>query len=294
MLHIPVRTFRGNAQQPCKPEMSALRSTNQKVFGNSGDDVVMERIEREREYFDELVVQGSATRNILDRFSKAFYEKGVRGRLWAPVWQTFNFEGTVVLDYGCGAGDFSLLLASRGAQVYGVDISPKLIEQAQASVAGSALNGCAPKFLVADAHHTPFKDSSFDYVFGNGALHHLDLSKAFPEIARVLKPGGKAVFQEPMYYHPALWLVRRLTSKVHTVDERPLLLSDLEHGRKWFRVCRHREHFLLAVFAAPVHLLGTEFALSVIGGLDRFDGLLMRAFPALRSLAWLTVMELEK
>lgn len=253
-----------------------------------------EREAREREFFDELVAKGSATRSALDRFSEAFYEKGSQGRLWRDFWETARLEGAVVLDYGCGDGDFSRMLASRGARVYGIDISPNLVERARIAAAGMGLDGRTPEFFVGDAHHTPFEDAMFDYVLGNGALHHLDLDKAFAEIARVLKPSGKAVFQEPMYHHPLLWTLRRLTPKTHTADERPLSLADIERARKWFRDCRHREHFLFAVFAAPAHLLGKRFALSAISGLDRFDELLMRALPGLRRFAWLTVFEMEK
>jgi SAM-dependent methyltransferase len=255
---------------------------------------VDDREARERVFFDELVTAGSATRSVLDRFSEAFYEKGSQGRPWSSFWETAELEGTVVLDYGCGNGEFSMILASRGARVFGIDISPKFIEQARAVAAKMRHNGSAPEFVAGDAHHTPFNDAMFDYVVGNGALHHLDLEKAFAEIARVLKPGGKAVFLEPMYHHPLLWTLRRLTAKTHTADERPLSLADIEHARKWFRACRHREHFLFAACAAPVHLLGKNFALAVIGALDRMDQQLMRLLPGLRRFAWLTVMEMEK
>jgi len=269
-------------------------SRTQKCHNNCAETIVLDRIKREQEFFDELVGESSAARKLLDQFSKAFYEKGVGGRLWTPVWQAVNLKGSVVLDYGCGVGDFSLLLARRGARVYGLDISPKLIEQARASVIGSGLNGLAPEFLVGDAHQTPFEDSSFDYVFGNGALHHLDFTRACTEISRILKPGGRAMFQEPMYHHPLMWTLRRLTPKTHTADERPLSLTDIDQATKLFRVRKHREHFLFAVLAAPAHLFGRRFALSVIGGLDRFDSLVMKAFPGLRHFAWLTVLEMEK
>ena len=253
-----------------------------------------DRLKREQEFFDELVVEQSTTRGMLDRFSKAFYEKGSKGRLWAPVWKAVNLRDAVVLDYGCGDGQFSQVLANRGAHVTGIDISPKIIEQAQTTAAGAGLNGYTPKFLVADAHHTPFDDASFDYVFGNGALHHLDLPKAWAEVARVLKPGGKAIFQEPMHDHPLLWTLRRLTPKTHTADERPLSFTDIETARGWFKTCSHREHFVFAVLAAPSHLLGNQFALSVVGGIDRVDGALMKVIPGLRRFAWLTVLEMEK
>jgi len=249
---------------------------------------------REREYFDALATESSSTHNLLARFSEAFYEKGSRGRLWSPFWETTDLKGATVLDYGCGDGGFSTLLASRGARVFGIDISSKVIEQARAGASRLACNGGTPQFVAADAHHTPFGDAMFDYVVGNGALHHLDLVGAFAEIARVLKPGGKAVFQEPMYHHPLLWTLRRLTPNDHTADERPLSFADIESARKWFRSCRHREHFLFAVCAAPARLLGKRFSLSLIGALDRVDEQLMRLLPWLRRYAWLTVMEMEK
>ncbi len=255
---------------------------------------MQERETREKEFYDELATEGSVTRSLLDRFSEAFYEKGNRGRMWAPLWKTLDLRGAVVLDYGCGGGGFSLRLASLGAHVVGVDISPKLIEQARASASKVGMNGSSPLFTVADAHRTPFGDNSFDYVFGNGALHHLDLDRAYAEIARVLKPGGKALFMEPMYHHPLLRALRRLTPKSHTADEKPLSLQDMEQARKWFCECSHREHFLVAVCFAPAHVLGKRAALAVLDVVDGFDQFLMRLMPSLRKYAWLSMMELEK
>ena len=204
-----------------------------------------DRLSREKEFHDELVLEPHKTRSLLDRFSDGFYEKGSRGRLWGSFWETTNLKGAVVLDYGCGRGGFSQMLANLGASVYGIDISPHLIEYARTWTA-NAMNGSSrlPRFLVCDAEHTPFSDGTFDYVLGNGALHHLDLDGAYAEIARVLKPGGKAAFMEPMYHHPLLWSLRRLTPKAHTVDEKPLSLADIDKAKQWFRVCSHREHFL--------------------------------------------------
>ncbi len=252
------------------------------------------RLAREKEFYNELVVEGSVVRRLLDRFSDGFYDKGPRGRLWGSFWDQVDLKGAVVLDYGCGRGEFSRMLADLGADVYGIDISPELIGKAQ--MFATQGNGCfgSVRFFVGDAHRTPFPDNFFDYVLGNGALHHLDLDRAFAEIARITKPGGKVRFMEPMYLHPLLWSLRRLTPKIHTADERPLSWADLEKPKRLFRVCSHQEHFLFSVCAAPAHFLGRSFALSVIGTLDRLDQLAMRVQPWLRRFAWYTVLELEK
>jgi SAM-dependent methyltransferase len=250
------------------------------------------RVEREQEFYDDLTEGTSRVHRLLGRFSKGFYEKGPRGRLWAPVWQRVDLRGATVLDYGCGDGGFSWLLTGLGAKVVGMDISPRSIGQARA--AGPVGSSEFPQFLVGDGHRTPFADGAFDYVVGNGALHHLDLDRAYAEIARVLRPGGEAIFQEPMCHHPLLWLLRRLTPKDHTADESPLSAGDIRGAKRWFRKVSHRDHFLLAVCAAPAHLLGMRAALTAVGLLDRIDQFLMRVAPRLRGLAWLTMLEMQK
>lgn len=270
--------------------MSSFRArTPQPVLDGSE---IRDRLLREKQYFDQHGGNGFKDRRWIARLSGVFYDKTARGRLWAPVWRTVDLRGKKVLDYGCGDGAFSSLLVSRGAMVCGIDISSELIKRAQ--TANPAQPNGFPQFFVADAHHTPFPDGQFDLVFGNGALHHLDLMRAYGEIARVLKPEGRAFFQEPMYYHPLIWLLRRLTPKLHTEDERPLGMNEIAGAGRWFRKVRHREHFFLAVCAAPVHLVGRRAALAVIGGIDRADQILMRIAPPLRRLAWLTMLEMEK
>ncbi len=247
---------------------------------------------REQAFFDELEVRGSKTRKLLDRFSEVFYDEGPDGRLWGPVWEAVDFRGRAVLDYGCGDGHFAHMVARRGGHAFGIDISPQLIMKAERSTPKQP-NGF-PKFLVADAHATPFPAASFDFVVGNSALHHFDLDLAYAEIARLLKPQGKGLFMEPMYHHPLLWLLRRLTPNNRTDDEKPLSITDVEKAERWFRTVLHREHFLTAVCAAPTHLLGRSLALRTIGSLDRVDGVLFRIVPPLRSLAWLTMTEMQK
>ena len=106
-----------------------------------------------------------------------------------------NPRGLEVLDYGCGAGENSVILAALGAKVWGIDLSPDLIEIAKRRL---DRNGLQASFKVASAYETNFPDDSFDVVFGIAILHHLNLEMASREVCRVLKPGGSAIFAEPI------------------------------------------------------------------------------------------------
>ncbi|HEX5483523.1 MAG TPA: class I SAM-dependent methyltransferase [Terriglobia bacterium] len=106
-----------------------------------------------------------------------------------------NPRGLEVLDYGCGAGENSVILAALGAKVSGIDLSPDLVEIAKRRL---DRNGLEASFKVASAYETGFPDDSFDVAFGIAILHHLDIERAAREVYRVLKPGGSAIFAEPI------------------------------------------------------------------------------------------------
>src|SRR5258708_24415163 len=73
-----------------------------------------------------------------------------------------------------------------------------------------------------EAHHTSFHDANFELVVGRSIIHHLDWEAAIREVGRILKPGGVAVFTEPLGGNPAAKLIRKLTPKARTRDERPV------------------------------------------------------------------------
>src|SRR4051812_29418767 len=105
--------------------------------------------------------------------------------------------GRTVVDFGCGSGANSLLLARRGARVIGVDISEALIRLARRRL---EVNGLADRaqFIGGSAHDVPIKDAVVDVVLGIAVLHHLNVDAASREVHRILKPGGRAIFQEPV------------------------------------------------------------------------------------------------
>src|SRR5436305_14921387 len=98
------------------------------------------------------------------------------------------------LEVGAGTGYFSLNLLQAGVvgEATCTDISPGMVstlgENAQRL-------GLAVRTARADAESLPFADESFDLVLGHAVLHHLpDLERAFSELHRVLRPGGRIVF----------------------------------------------------------------------------------------------------
>lgn len=90
-----------------------------------------------------------------------------------------------VLDLGTGTGSVARLVAERfpDAEVVGVDIAERMIDEARAKTEGDRVH-----YVVADAQHLPFEDEAFDLVtLGN-------MIPFFDELARVVAPGGRALF----------------------------------------------------------------------------------------------------
>lgn len=93
-----------------------------------------------------------------------------------------------ILDVGCGAGFFSVLLAKEGYQVTGVDLTPDMVENAR-TLAEEEKTDC--EFFVMDAENLRFADESFDVVISRNLTWTLpDVKSAYREWVRVLKKGG--------------------------------------------------------------------------------------------------------
>lgn len=103
-----------------------------------------------------------------------------------------DVTGLDVLEYGCGAAQFGLALAARGARVVGLDLSAAQLGHARRH----ATDAATPLPVVcASATAAPFADASFDLVFcDHGAMSFCDPALTVPECARLLRDGGRLVF----------------------------------------------------------------------------------------------------
>lgn len=145
---------------------------------------------------------------ILDDPAEPYYERRQLYRRVLAVLMAEPIAGQRVLDYGCGTGDWGLMLATEGARVTCLDLSPVAIEVVarRAAASGVEIRGCAR-----DASDLScFADGEFDLIYGSAALHHtLKYPGAVSELLRVLKPGGRLVLAETFGNNPLLNLARR-------------------------------------------------------------------------------------
>jgi len=162
-------------------------------------------------------------------------------------------EGRTVLDYCCGTGQTSVDLAVAGANVYGIDIAA---EEIQAAWARAKEDGVSERtrFLVMDAENLAFPDRAFDFIVCNGVLHHLDLEKAYPELSRVLKPGGQIICLEALGYNPLIQLYRKLTPRLRTAWEAKhiLTMKQVAQARTYFVKVDVKFYYLFSILAVPL------------------------------------------
>ena len=148
----------------------------------------------------------------LDNPAHPFYE---RRRLYASAMQALSaapLAGQNVLDYGCGPADFGLWLATEGACVTVLDLSPAAIELAlkRARASGVSVRGIAAHAARLDM----LRDGEFDLVFACAALHHtMKYPGAVEELARIMKPGARLVLCETWGGNPLLNAVRRFRAR---------------------------------------------------------------------------------
>ena len=182
---------------------------------------------------DRTVLEGNC-----DNPAHPFYERRQLYRATIAKLESEPLRGRRVLDYGCGPADFGLWMATEGAEVTLLDLSPLAIEL---GLKRAAASGVTVRGVAADAAHLPmFQDAEFDLVFACAALHHtMKYPGALEELARVLRPGGRLILCETWGGNPVLNVARRLRAVVAGEQEEQgeeIILNrrELRRVEPWF------------------------------------------------------------
>jgi SAM-dependent methyltransferase len=206
-----------------------------------------------------------------------------------------NLSGQRALEYGCGTGWITTQLAERGASVAAFDISPEAVAQTRAALAARNLQSRC-EAVVMPGERLAYPDNSFDVAVGFAILHHLDLPLALSQLRRVLKPGGRAFFAEPLASNPLIRAYRRLTPRYRTPDETPIDLLALRAQLRSFSRFEHHDQLLLASAAlACCYVPGlTGLTPSLQRLLMRVDDRFLKLMPWAGQWAWYTILVIEK
>ena len=143
-----------------------------------------------------------------------------------------------ILDVGCGAGFFSILLAHSGHQLTGIDLTPAMIAQARELAELEAVN-CT--FMTADAEQLPFAEGSFDVVIARNLTWNLpDPTQAYRDWMRVLAPGGMLLNYDAEY------------AKDHHQQKLPTLNAHANVSQTLLEECHNIYHMLpISIYERP-------------------------------------------
>lgn len=255
-----------------------LRKEEDAAFHNSREEVRKRDPGAYESYYSNIRFYAIVRKN--ERFMREWCARHVRGRK--------------VLDYCCGTGKMSLVLAElNAAQVVGIDISAESVSSAAEIAAGRGFSD-RTQFFVMDAEKTEFPDSSFDVIVCIGVLHHLDIAAAYMEIARLLKPGGVVLCAEPLAYNPLIQWYRKRTPHLRTKWESEHILTRKEvyGARKYFDDINVKFFNLATIAALPFRNTPAIFR-PLLTVLELVDELILR-IPGFQWQAWMVYFVLSE
>ena len=146
------------------------------------------------------------------------------------------------LDLGCGTGEMMkmLLQVDDQRELYGIDLSEKMLSVAESKLSGKV------RLVLGDSEHLPFADNFFDVVYCNDSFHHYPAPEnVIGEVQRVLKPGGTFLIGDcwqPLVGRAIMNFYMRHSKegdvKIYSKEEMISLLSQCFHNISWEQV-RH-------------------------------------------------------
>jgi ubiquinone/menaquinone biosynthesis C-methylase UbiE len=271
----------------------ALRDVLERLARSTGDDWyagLEPRKQKESEFHDKMRDAARIAAVGKDQYEEffsnhRFYRTATLSRAYFFGWVEQHSRGKTVLDFACGDGDVALRAAAAGAQLaIGIDISEVSVQNARRAAAERGLTD-RTFFLRADCENTGLPDNSVDVVICAGVLHHLDVTRAFPEIRRILAPGGRVMAFEALDYNPLTKLYRNRNAHQRTEWEKAHILSlkEVRLAREYFDVGEIRYFHLASIGGVWLPRL-----LPLLNGIDK----VLTRVPGVQLMSWMFTFEL--
>ena len=262
--------------------------TNKEWISNLEERKLKELEFHNRDRDQNFVRKAKKTSDTYEKFygNKKYYTITKRSTQYTENWIQGNAKNKVFLDYACGNGLYARKAAEYGAKLsIGLDISDISIKNAINTASKLKIKNI--EYFQADAENTKLPDNSIDTIICSGMLHHLDLSFAFPELRRILKPGGKILAIEALDYNPLIKLYRFFTPDMRTEWEKAHILSlkDINFASRFFQLNSIKYWHITEYVGAKINVLKPI--------LSRIDPLLEN-IPLVKLLAWIFTFELIK
>ena len=268
--------------------IDSIDSIENKTRTKDWFDSLEDRKKEEAEYHD-FSHDSDANRD-----NEKFYTTVKKSKDYLNSWIDTNSVNKVFLDYACGNGIETMKAAkSKASLALGIDISKVSVENAKKLAAKEGVSNNT-RFFVGDCENTGLPDNSIDTILCNGVLHHMNFEYVWPEMYRILRPGGKILGVEALNYNPVIRAYRMRTPELRTEWEKDHILDlhDVADARKFFELGElkfwHITSFVAGFFK---HSEGIRNTLLPI--LNFIDSILTK-IPYVQRMAWQFTFELIK
>lgn len=275
--------------QALRRELDKLALVTNEEWLQSLDARKLAELEFHNRNRDWQILAKDLPQDTYDKFygNRKYYLAAQRSKDYVGNWIDRYAPGKIFLDYACGNGGMARRAARAGAElVIGVDISDISIANAKAAALEEGLSANT-YFVQGDAENTRLPGDSIDTIICSGMLHHLDLSYAFPELRRILKPGGRILAVEALDYNPLIKLYRLMTPAMRTEWEKAHILSlkDISFARRFFDVGDIKYWHITSYVGGKIPTL-----LPALAAFDR----ILENIPLVQLMAWIFTFELVR
>ncbi len=197
-----------------------------------------------------------------------------------------DIRGKKCLEIGCGAGFQTEELFEKGANITAIDFSLKSVEHTRKQLGERA------EVKQMNAENLDFSEESFDLIYINSVLMHVNKEKVLIECQRVLKKGGKLVVVEPLKYSLFLMPYRLLFSEYKKMKPSYMTLSLFKKYQKLFSGFKYKPFYLVSTLKLPLFSLRKKGLVKCFNKvLKKTDNLLV---PLLEDLSWIAVVQYVK